>query len=548
MHTLERALALVLILCGAGTSTAQIVPGARVQTFVEDDLDGDSGSTPVEEQRAEAEADQSILEFRDGNQLHGSLVSLDLQANRVIWRAGSEAADIPIPIEDISKLLFHTHGTAGGSTLKLTGNNWLTCNVQRIGVDKVNAELPGGAPIEISRDELEWIYFPSVGKPAPECYDGPTSFSGWISRGGWVFRDGALRASTATAIGRRFEALPDKVEYFLEVSRDPRAGDAFSLVLNGRQPASRMQDPGSVSLMFLGNTLSMVAEVGGAQVTKQVAIENRTQAGNSPPGPSGNTVDDGKHFILRIFYDRPGGRLVTYVNGAQLANWSIDRQQGPNSGCLTFQQLGWSSSYEQAICHIRVLPWNGALPSPAQAKDSVACEAGPPKLGSIESMDGSNVTLQDGQAVTQIARSSAKLLAFHPADDPPDEDPPVAHITLAPWGEFDVTSLRFDGTQFAVATSFSSPLALPAGALKSIEFSRGEADRTANSDELIFRNGDRIKGALESAGADRKVRWKLARTGTAVEFEAGRVAGILPGEVSRPPHRRSWRDSAMETY
>jgi hypothetical protein len=196
--------------------------------------------------------------------LHGELEGFDA-AHRVHWRRRDVMEPIVLPMDSISamKLASALSGAAAPHvTVKLAGGNWLAADVLGMQGGKLQLRFGGGSPVTIDRSRVEWLFFSK--SAAPECYDGPTSMAGWMSAGGWTYRDGALRASSPSMIGRFFECLPDRVEYLVEVDQDPRQGDAFAIMLHGRNPVTRPQGPGAVQLMFLGSTLQMVSQIEGS--------------------------------------------------------------------------------------------------------------------------------------------------------------------------------------------------------------------------------------------------------------------------------------------
>ncbi len=512
-----------------------VIQGGVVRRF------GVDTTAPEPPDAPDAAGSQS-LEFTDENVVHGALEGFDATAHSLLWRRDDASAPIPFSLSEIRRITFLTgqaDNPAGHATVKFAGNEWLTGDVLEMVDRSVQLHVSEDASISIDRGQIEWIYF-SEGRP-PECYDGPTSFSGWISGGGWSYHDGALRATSPTIIGRYFKSLPDKVEYLIEIEQGAIV-DAFTICLHGTNVLAPSQSEGAVQFQYLGARLQIVAQVGGVM---QVHDAGDLSAFNlqAPTSPEGRVFADlkagseaqTKPFQLRVFEDRPGGRISIFINGRKIKDWSIDkRKAGGNGGTLSFQPLGWNTASDQAISRVRVLPWDGRLPSDktpdptVPESDLVALVDGDVKSGTLEDFGSETIKLRmNPDEVVLLPREKVSFLRFRHEDNPPDEDPPVAHVTLTGGGEFDVSAFSFRDGRFIMQSAFSSEMPLPPDVLRSLEFSHAPVARSESGDELVFHNGDRLHGFLDAAADHLRLRWRMPGSGALVDFDTASIAGAI---------------------
>jgi hypothetical protein len=481
-------------------------------------------------------AGPQVLEFTDSTLLHGTLTSLDAASGLLTWHRTDTSAPFTFPLANIGRLTLHAGAKPDAkihATVKLTGGDWLAADVTGLADKKIQLKLGDGSVIAIDRDAVEWIYFSK--SAAPECFDGPTSFAGWVSGGGWTFRDGALRALTPAAIGREFEALPDQTEYFLEVDQGA-AGHAFTLVLHSQNIIGRGRSTGTVQLMFRGSELQMWAQSANNNMKTDSVNLTKLLPGLAEEGAAGK-----KPVQFRVLEDFSGGRLIAFVNGRKVADWKLEKgESGENRGGVSFQPQGWNSDSEQVISQFRVGPWDGRVPqddAPAAAAqtDLVALGEGEAKAGTIESFDGEHLKLRTGDGVVEVPRAKVVMLRFRRADHPPDEDPPVGRVRLAQRGEFDVAGISFRQGKFILRTNFSGELTLAAAALRGLDFSRNGWTAPKPGDELVFHNGDHLRGELESAADGHKLRWRLTGSDTLAEIDPAGLAGIVLAAPAKQP-------------
>ncbi len=516
LHRAVQALAVGGLLLLAGQISALVInfDGPLVR---EDDASAD-------DTKAGSDKTQS-LEFASGDRLHGTLESLDGTKKELVWRGLDASVPITFPLAQITHLNFPVVAKADAkarSTVKLTGGDWLTADVTALRDGRFSLRLADGTALTVDRSRVEWIYFSK--NSAPECYEGPFSFSGWTSAGGWSYREGAFRASQAALIGRYFEALPDRVEYRFEFDQGA-SFRAYGVMLHGTDAVGRNLSDGMVRLMINGTNLQL-----WPQADQQVQVDLAKFLPPPPKAIDGTPAAKMKPLRWRIFEDRPAGQLVVFIDGKKVGDWRVAKAKpGENRGAFTFQPMAWSANSEQSLSKIRIVPWNGFVPvddaiEDARPKtDQVLLTDGETKEGRIESITGDKVKI--GAAI--VARDKIAQLRLARAEDPPDEDPPVGRVRLAQRGEFEVAALGFRQGRLQARTNFAGEVTLPVAALREIEWLQLAPVAPKPVDQLVFKNGDQLRGQLETAGSGQKLRWRTAPGAPPVEMDTARTAGVL---------------------
>ena len=232
---------------------------------------------------------------------------------------------------------------------------------------------------------------------------------------------------------------------------------------------------------------------------------------------------------------------MVFIDGKKVGDWNVPKiTAGENRGAFTFQPMAWSANSEQSISKIRVVPWNGFVPvddaieDARPTTDQAVLTDGEMKSGRLESITGDKVKIGG----TLIAREKIAQLHLARAEHPPEEDPPVGRVRLAQRGEFEVAALNFREGRLQARTNFAGDLALPVAALREIELLQLAPVAGKPVDQLVFKNGDLLRGLIETAGSGQKLRWRAAAGSPPVEMDTARIAGVLlAARADRPAAR-----------
>ena len=519
------------------------------------------GFAEGEAQKAEPDpAGPHVIEFFDGRLLHGSLEGLDLARQELTWRRADASAPLTIPLTQISRLSLAPRPpssdasqvpgleffqpaappsqppkeTKPHATVKFVGGDWLAAEVAKIQDNKIHLQLADGSPLVVSRAQVDWIYFSKAA--APECYDGPTSLAGWTSGGGWVYRDGALRASSPSHITRNFASLPDQVEYSFE-SDQGNLMSAFNLTLHGRVAQGSSGEPGMIQCMLRASTLTLYCNSDGRFKNEQVdltklfgaSLDGRNKSGKSNP------------VRFRVFEDFTGGRLAIFINERKAGEWNIQKgDAGKNRGGIVFQPTVWSSTSEQTLSKIRVIPWDGRVPEDSgnvedDSRDRIAFADGTNKDGKLIDVASGTLRLRAEGTTMEVPRDQVRMVHLAHRDDAVETPQPAnARVRLVQGGEFDAAELGWRDGKLQLKTRFGGDVSMAVAAVTDLNFLQTPPALSMAEDVLVFENGDRLKGKLELAEENQKVRWRTDESAQPIEFDLAHVSGVRGGWSGNP--------------
>jgi hypothetical protein len=329
------------------------------------------------------------------------------------------------------------------------------------------------------------------------------------------------------------------VEYQFEVDQGNLMG-AFNFWLHGRAGMGWNGVQRMVLCSLRADTLTVSTNSGGnnrPQQTKLPADLVAALDGRMKPGKN-NPVS------VRVFEDFTGGKLLVFINGKKAGEWSCDKgEAGGNNGVLTFQPTNSNPDTEQTLSKIRVLPWDGRLPDntaqgDAPAADRIVLADGTSHEGKFVDLASGTVRMRVDNAAFETAHNQVRMLRFSRSPTPANPIPSVAHLRLVLGGEFDAAGLGWQNGKFDVRTRFGTEIAVPAAAVAELHFSQTAPALAVAEDVLVFRNGDRLKGHLESVSGDQKLRWRVGESNKAVDFAQTRILGVRRDAAQSPSRKR----------
>ncbi len=408
------------------------------------------------------------MEFSNGDFLHGRLLGIDTERQE-LWSVEGASGPLIFPVAQMRRINFDAEQAGGSpphSLVKFLGGDWLAADVAGVQGDTLRLTLGPGTEIAVPRAQVEWIYY-SKGALG-ECYDGPFSAEGWESEDNWKYEDGALRAETPSMIWRNFDALPDQVEYLVELNQTKGDPD-FAITVQGQVLGPRSIS-GGIRLVVQYNRLALVAQTGSGMQSESASLEGILP----PPGAHGLRLD--APLRMRIFEDCVAGRIAIFVENRKVGEWQIARlPAGSNRGAFSFQPLTWKAGTELSIPRFRVMPWDGHLPVSGDAgerpesKDRLGLVGGATYYGDLVGAGQNHVKLSTIDGLVNIPCAPGALLRLSRTGKHPADFPGAARVRLSRGGEFNVRSIASaDGASTTVRTAFCERLDVLMALLKEL--------------------------------------------------------------------------------
>jgi hypothetical protein len=483
---------------------------------------------------------QQTLLFQNGRQIRGELVAVSKE--EVIWRRKDASEPLRFPRADVRRIFLVSPDRLTGiqamtsdyppskkgppqlATVKLPGGDWLRGAITSADGQVFGLTLAGGAPIQVSRAQIDWLSFGPKPAPAYGLGVGAMALEGWLTGGTPKVesKDGTLTIKDAQWIGRGL-ATPARFEVAFEVPADSEEGLRLWLQPFGPQPNS--YSSGTVQVRF------------GRETLKWLVFHNNIQPTDLPL-PAEAKAERGP-VRYRVFYDNPGQHVVLWRNGRQLGDWSLkpkeeragmDAQQRlPRALCFDREERGDKTVLQ--FRRLNVLPWDGVLPKANEAaptEDQLSTPTPPARAGKLEEVREKELVFS-GQAIPLAAETFIKF--------PQTPVPMEGAETMVSFGDQgDVSLAEFEMSEGKVRgrSVFQQAMALPASAVQLITFGSLAPATPRAGDLLVFKNGDELPGALVTAATDAPLRWRAA-SGQEVDFQTDRVAGIRLVSGARLP-------------
>ncbi len=472
------------------------------------------------------------LEFADGSLLHGALYDLEAGAQDVSWKADDVSAPVRFPWPMIRRIHLNSPALPAArprTLVRFTDGSWLAAKVDGLQDGTLHLTLADGAQFTAPRAKVDWIYFSQT---APgECYEGPTGMDGWESDGRWRFEDGALRADYPSTLWRNLEALPDQVEYLLEVDQtDLSHGEAnFAATFQSQSPNPRAF-AGGIRFIVQRGHLQMVAQVGMAMQSEAVDV------GGWLPSVNPHGLHVRAPLRLRVFYNAPAGRLIAYLDNHKAGEWQVTRiPSGSNRGGFVFQPLGWRNDLQLTISRFRAIPWDGHLPdAPGELKphiDHLGVLGGKTYEGEFLGVSGSNVQMLAGTGIADVRCDAGALLRLRPAAHAvaaAGNLPDLARIRLAAGGDFEVQSVEVHDGALVCGVRFGDRLTIPLSLIEDVQLYGANWTPSA-SQALLFKNGDQLAGRLDAFASGETLRWRVFGASEPVEVQLASLESIRVG-------------------
>lgn len=498
-----------------------------------------------------------LLELSDGSRLHGSIDSIDSAAGTLRLRHAAASGPVTLSMAHVARIVADEKAAMAGpvkarANIQFVGGGWIACDVLAISDSALQCQLEDGSKFSVERAQVDWMSFPNTG--AAVFYDGPSGLEGWSNPDAWSFRDGALQPTGGMPAMRAFPALPDLVEYQVEVDQGPTV-NTFSIVLRGetlglppsKDPVNNRPDPSKpmpnqkrdLKITRRGAKLRLAVTTANGSKTDNIDLTEILSHAAADQAPKPATT-----FTLRILQDYAAGKLFIFVNHRKAAEWVVTPgQRGKNGGTFAIEPFV-DEAAEQRFSKIQVLPWDGVVPEdgepkePNAALDRILLTDGQRKEGRVTRFSPGQIRFKTADAEMDLPFAKVSTLRFAEAAPASSAPPPVARVVLARRGEFEADSLSWQDGSLLVQTRFGARISVPAALLADVELLAPALPPPESGDQIVFRGGDRIPGLLEAAASTGKIAWRTAPNVPAVEFDPAKVTGLLlgrrPGRPEKP--------------
>ena len=479
------------------------------------------GISPTRPQAME----QPGLSFHDSGFLHGVLSSMDTDQQELSWQLENVEKPMTFPLPQIRRVNFP--GLQAGAArphqiVKFADGGWMAADVVSMREGILRLKLTEGLQVSVPRAKVEWIY--TTQSLAGECYEGPRDSEGWESEEVWKYEEGELRTATPSMIWRRFETLPDQVEYLLELRQS--GGEADFAVTFQSQVTGPRSMTGGLRLVVQHNRLSMTAQVGASMQSESAAL-----TGLLPASPV-HGIRRNAPLQLRVFHDTVAGRVIVFLEGRKVGDWQVGKlPPASNRGAFSLQPLSWKAGSELAISRFQVTPWDGHSPAEKiilPGRDEIEVLGGSSFQGEVVDLSPRGARLSASDGVKDIAFGAAAMVRLAGVEKRRgDAAEAVARVQLSRGGELEVRRIECrEPISLAITPFFSERIELPTPLVKRIEFFGDTWEAAKHSDRLYFKNGDQLAGYLDGAAKPEAIGWAPAHGAPAAEIPVSGLLGI----------------------
>ena len=443
-----------------------------------------------------------VLEFLNGDKLHGSFVSVDTQRG-VVWRHPFMKQPLAITLASLAKVKLDRPGTPHSdtnATVRAGGEGRARCNVRLFNRDELQGDLLAldaerltfatwyAGTLNIPRQLISSI-LPGLAQ-GTTVFEGPTGLEGWTIRGGgmrrglnaaspWRFTSGAFICTSSGSIGREFNLPPmANVEFDLNWRRYLQfAVSVFT---------DNLESYGGNAYMFQFNNVS-------AYVQRMSRNGDSSSFGQAElPGFNQKTK---AHFSIRA--NKEQKTLYLLVDGVLVKQWTDTAEFSPGNGLLFFQQ---GQSFVK-ISDLRISEWDGKFEAPGapalKAKqDSVRLANTDQITGTLQSIRDGKMSFKTSFATLDVPMDRVAHIEFsRPAAENSPPAPGLVRAQFAGGGSVTFQIERWDGQQVTVSSPSFGQAKFAATAFATLQFNldqqkteseTNEPDDAGGSDALIM--------------------------------------------------------------
>ena len=317
-----------------------------------------------------------LLQFKDGDSLHGNLVSVDA-AEGMVWSRPD--VEDPIKIKDLARLngvrlqaLAKPQSNAGAARIYLTNGDMLYGNIVGLTAETAILQSWYAGQVTIQKPMIESIQ-PGA-KSGGVVFTGPGKLADWTRNGNWQIKRGALSGSGT--IGRDLK-LPDKSRLEFDMAWQGRYLN-FSMTLYTKDLKQNQGD--GYMMNFSNNTVRLYRRIRN-QGQHDLGYANNV-----------NALTKRQRLHVDIRTDKEEKSIVLMINGKRVHQW-IDSQDfaGRGTGMLIYAH---DRSSTIAFSKMRVSPWDGKFESTDKSQDT---DEDAIQLVNGDKVSGSLLSIRDGR-------------------------------------------------------------------------------------------------------------------------------------------------------
>ncbi|MEM7394042.1 MAG: hypothetical protein AAF492_17010 [Verrucomicrobiota bacterium] len=299
----------------------------------------------TEEATPEEKAPEQMLQFMNGDRLHGNMASLSSDGG-LIWSREDVGREIKFGMEGLKSVFLGRKASSikpvHSTNVRLTNGDRFNADLISMDEEKLVVDTWFGGMLSIRRMMVETI---APGKKSSMIYEGPNEPKDWSisSTGSWEVKDNALHSYGSGTIGMNLD-LPNATQF------------EFDVTWNGSYPYLR----------FMFYTDNIRTYSGNGYVIRPystyIRLYRYANGSSSSLANASYSGFQGKNKArFKLLIDKSKSSIMLSINN-QLVNHWVD----PNGFAGLGNGIAFNTSTTTAkirISNIKVSAWDGSVPS-----------------------------------------------------------------------------------------------------------------------------------------------------------------------------------------
>ena len=359
-----------------------------------------------------------IMDFLNGDRLHGDLVALNIAEEQLQWRHKGVKEPIAFQMAGVARVDLLPRKSAAlaahSNIVQLLNGDQLRGDVLALDAEKLVLSTWYAGTLAVQREQVALIQ-PAT-RPSVALYEGPTDdMAGWVtpnyggsSRMGWTCHKGVLTPGEGRPLGRHITNMPDMVQIEFETLMRYSSYFSFSFFL--QDPKNWGGDSDAYMLNFSGDNV---------QLSRMVHNEGSQDLGSVQLGEhhAGRTRE-----LFTLLADRKEHRFALLLDGRLVREWKDSQEFKGQGDAIMFlsHQRG-----ALRISKIKVSRWDGKLPR--QSGGEATALAASNTADTLEFINGDALTGK----VRTIAKGNIKFETSYATLDVPLERAINIHFATA---------------------------------------------------------------------------------------------------------------------